>query len=323
MTHDPAPRPTVEPTAEQLWGADLKVPIGLGCNTFGRTTDERSSRRVLDAFAEAGGALVDTADTYSDGASETILGNWLRQRNNRDQVIVSTKVGNHPRFTGLSATTVTAALEESLRRLGTDYVDIYFAHYQDDGTPVEESVTAFDALVRAGKVRAVGLSNFAADTVQTWIEVARDGGYAAPVALQPHYSLVHRQPFENEYAAIATTERLAVLPYRALGGGFLSGKYRTEASTEGRPRGAGVLPLLTPAGLGLLDTLDAIAGFHDVKPVAVALAWLLRQPTVIAPLASATSTGQLDQLLTAPTISLENAEVARITAAADFRLLGH
>jgi aryl-alcohol dehydrogenase-like predicted oxidoreductase len=318
VTHDPAPRHTVESTGEDPWGAFLKVPIGLGCNTFGRTTDEVCSRQVLDAFAEAGGALVDTADTYSDGASETILGNWLRQRSNRDQVVVSTKVGNHPRFEGLSATTVTAALEESLRRLGTDYVDIYFAHYEDADTPLEDSVAAFDALVRAGKVRAVGLSNFAADTVRKWISLARAGGYAAPVALQPHYSLVHRQPFENEYAAIATTECLAVLPYRALGGGFLSGKYRTEASTEGRARGAGVMPLLTPAGLGLLDTLSAIAGSHDVRPAAVALAWLLRQPTVIAPLASATSTGQLNDLLAAPTISLDDAEVARITSAADF-----
>lgn len=318
MTHDPAPRHTAEPMAEHLWGADLKVPIGLGCNTFGRTTNERSSHQVLDAFAEAGGVLVDTADTYSDGASETILGNWLRQRSNRDQVVVSTKVGNHPRFAGLSATTVTAALEESLRRLGTDYVDVYFAHYEDDETPVEDSVAAFDALVRAGKVRAVGLSNFAADTVRTWIHTARTGGYAVPVALQPHYSLVHRQPFENEYAAIATAEGLAVLPYRALGGGFLSGKYRTEASTEGRARGAGVLPLLTPAGLGLLDTLTAIAGSHDVQPAAVALAWLLRQPTVTAPLASATSTGQLHDFLAASRISLADTEVARITAAADF-----
>lgn len=203
---------------DDRWGADLAVRVGLGCNTFGRTTDDVASHRVLDAFADAGGALVDTADTYADGASESILGDWLRRRGNRDRVIVSTKVGNHPRFEGLSAATVTAGLEESLRRLGTDHVDVYFAHYQDDDIPLDDSVAAFDALVRAGKVRAVGLSNFAAHTVRTWISLARAGGYAVPAVLQPHYSLVHRRPFEGEYGELATTERLAVLPYRALGG---------------------------------------------------------------------------------------------------------
>ncbi len=306
-----------ESDARRPWGVDLKVSIGLGCNTFGRTTDETSSGRVLDAFVEAGGSLVDTADTYSDGASETILGDWLHRRRNRDRLVLATKVGNHPRFEGLSAATVTAGLEESLRRLRTDYVDLYFAHYEDENTPVQDSVAAFDALVRAGKVRAVGLSNFAADTVQEWIQVARSGGYAVPMALQPHYSLVHRQPFESEYAPFASRERLAVLPYRALGGGFLSGKYRNEASTEGRARGAGVLPLLTSAGLRLLDTLDEIAASHNVRPASIALAWLLRQPPVTAPLASATSPEQLSDLLLAQEVSLDQAEVARLAAASD------
>lgn len=178
-------------------------------------------------------------------------------------------------------------------------------------------MAAFDSVVRAGKARAIGLSNFAAEAVQEWVHIARDGDYAVPVAFQPHYSLVHRNPYEREYAAMASTERLAVLPYRALGGGFLSGKYRTETDTDGRARGAAILPLLTPAGLGVLDTLDAIAHSHDVQPAAVALAWLLRQPTVTAPLVSATSTRQLSELLEAPTVRLDAAEIARISASAE------
>ncbi|QNN54873.1 aldo/keto reductase [Nocardioides mesophilus] len=299
------------------WGDDLALPVGLGGNTFGRTTDADASHRILDAFADAGGVLVDTADTYSDGASEAILGDWMRDRNNRDQMVVSTKGGNHPAFEGLSATTVAAAAEESLRRLGTDYIDLYFAHYQDDQTPIAETAAAFDALVRAGKIRAIGLSNFTTDAVREWIDTAGSNGLAAPVVLQPHFSLVHRQPFEAEIAPLAREAGLAVLPYRALGGGFLSGKYRTEADTQDCARGAGVRPLLTSEGLRLLDTIDAIAREHHVRSATIALAWLMHQPTVTAPLASATSGAQLEELLAAPTITLDQAEITRLNTAAD------
>ena len=314
------PASSTRPTdaGPDIWaGLRVDVPIGLGGNTFGRTTDAATSERILDAFADAGGSLVDTADTYSDGASEEIIGAWLRRRGNRDRVVVATKVGNHPRFDGLAAATVTGAVEESLRRLGTDHIDLYFAHYQDDQTPVEVSVAAFDGLVRAGKIGAVGLSNFTASAVREWIDTARSGGYATPVALQPHYSLVHRKPFEQELAPIAEEASLAVLPYRALGGGFLSGKYRTEADTEGRARGAGVRPLLSPEGLRLLDVVDTIARDHRVRPATIALAWLLHQPTVTAPLASATTGAQLDELLAAPGIVLGDDELGRLSAAAD------
>ncbi len=289
MTRPEAASRPVDRTLGSRWGDDLAVPMGLGTNTFGRTTDIAASHRVLDAFAEAGGVLVDTADTYSDGASEVILGDWMRARNNRADVVVTTKCGNHPPLDGLSATMVAAAADESLRRLGTDYIDLYFAHYQDDETPIYETAEAFDALVRAGKVRAIGLSNFTAAAVHEWIDTATSNGFAAPVALQPHYSLVHRQPFEAEFAPLASEAGLAVLPYRALGGGFLSGKYRAEADTENRARGGGVRPLITPQGLGLLDTIDAIAQEHDVRAAAIAVAWLMHRPTVTAPLASATS----------------------------------
>jgi aryl-alcohol dehydrogenase (NADP+) len=210
---------------------------------------------------------------------------------------------------------VAGAVEASLRRLGTDYIDVYFAHYQDDQTPIEESAAAFDTLIRAGKIRAIGLSNFTADAVREWIQTAGTNGFA-PVVLQPHHSLVHRQPFETELAPLASEAGLAVLPYRALGGGFLSGKYRTEADTEDRARGAGVRPLLTPIGLSLLDTIDEIAHEHQVRAATIALAWLIHQPAVTAPLASATSPAQLNDLVAAPAITLDDAQITRLDAAA-------
>jgi aryl-alcohol dehydrogenase (NADP+) len=289
----------------------------LGTNTFGRTTDAARSHQVLDAFAEAGGVLVDTADTYSDGASETILGAWMQARKNRDQVLVSTKGGNHPDFEGLSPRAVVGAVEASLARLDTDHIDLYFAHYQDDQTPIEESAAAFDGLVRAGKIRAFGLSNFTADAVGEWMDAANRGGFVAPVALQPHYSLVHREPFETEMAPLASEAELAVFPYRALGGGFLSGKYRTEADTENRARGAGVRPLLTRRGLRLLEALSEVAHDHHVQAATIALAWLMHQPTVVAPLVSATSQPQLHDLLAAPAVSLDPAEIRRLDIATD------
>lgn len=307
------PTPPANPLSDSVhgrWGEQLAVRIGLGSNTFGRTTDENESHQVLDAFLAAGGALIDTADTYSAGAAESIIGSWMQSRKARDRVLIATKVGNHPRFDGLSAQTITTSIDESLRRLGTDYVDLYYAHYQDDQTPIEESAAAFDTLARAGKIRAVGLSNFDANAVRSWLQVAEADGLAVPVALQPHYSLVHRQTFEPDLAKVAATSQLAVFPYRALGGGFLSAKYRTEADTEGRARGAGVRPHLTTAGLDLLDVVETIAAHHEVAPATVALAWLLSRPTVVAPLSSATSPSQLDELLRAPALSLSPAELA-------------
>lgn len=313
--HPDAPRQATTPAGR--WGDDLALPVGLGTNTFGRTTDATDSCNILDRFEAAGGSLIDTADTYSDGASESILGTWMQQRKNRDRILIATKGGNHAQFDGLSAAVITGAVEESLRRLGTDYVDLYFAHYQDDQTPIAESAAAFDGLVRAGKIRAIGLSNFDSDAVSEWLQVADREGWAAPVALQPHYSLVHRQTFETGLDALAATHDLGVLPYRSLGGGFLTGKYRTEADTEGKARGAGVKPLLTPAGLALLDAVEEIATDHEVGAASVALAWLSQQPTVVAPLASATNPAQLDELLAAPTVELTSSEIDRLTSASD------
>ncbi len=291
----------------------MTLRVGLGTNTFGRTSDEAASRSVLDAFVDAGGSLVDTADTY--GESEAILGRWLASTGQREQVVVATKVGNNPEFEGLSANTVTDGAEASLRRLKIDRIDLYYAHYQDDATPIEESVRAFDALVQAGKIRYVGLSNFTPQAVAEWLRVCDEGGFASPVALQPHYSLVHRRSYESGYASLAQNAGLDVYPYRALAGGFLSGKYRTESDLEGQARGAGVRGHLTPEGLGVVDVVGAIADARGVAPSTVALAWLLHQPTVTAPLSSATSTDQLTDLVSADGLSLTSDEIAELTAA--------
>lgn len=291
----------------------LTVRVGLGTNTVGRTSDEAASFAVLDAFADAGGTLIDTADTY--GESEVILGRWLAGSGRRDQITVATKVGNHPNHEGLSTTSVTQGADASLSRLGIDRIDLYYAHYQDDATPVEESVRAFDSLVRAGKVAHIGLSNFTPAAISEWLRIADETGCTAPVALQPHYSLLHRRAYEAEYAAIARDAGLEVYPYRALGGGFLSGKYRTEGDLEGRARGAGVRGVLTPEGLGVVDVLEEVADHHDAPLAAVALAWLIRQPTVTAPLASATTPEQLSELLAAESLDLSPAELAALTDA--------
>ncbi len=303
------------PGPDRLWGDGLELPLGLGTNTFGRTSDADASHAVLDRFEAAGGTLIDTADTYSDGEAESMLGAWMARRGNRDRMVVVGKVGNHARFDGLSGPVVKAAVDESLRRLGTDHLDLCLAHYQDDETPVEESAAAFDALVRAGTIRAVGLSNFDPDVVRAWLQACADGGLTAPVALQPHYSLVHRRAYETGLGLVAAESALAVLPYRALGGGFLSGKYRADADTEGRARGANVKPLLTREGLGLLDVVDDVALDHGVAAASVAVAWLRQQPHVVAPLASATDVAQVDELVASATVELSEAEIARLTAA--------
>ena len=291
----------------------LTLRLGLGTNTFGRTSDEDASRAVLDAFVDAGGTLIDTADTY--GESEAILGRWLAGTGRRERVIVTTKVGNHPDFEGLSTRSVSRGAEASLRRLDIDRIDLYYAHYQDDSTPIEESVRAFDALVRAGKIGHIGLSNFTPHAIAEWLRVAHEGGYTAPIALQPHYSLVHRRAYETEYAALAQGAGLEVYPYRALGGGFLSGKYRTELDLEGRARGAGVRGDLTPEGLGVVDVVRSVADTHDVPISAVALAWLIHQPTVTAPLASATTPDQLAELVAADGLDLSTAEMKALNSA--------
>ncbi|OIV38449.1 alcohol dehydrogenase [Mangrovactinospora gilvigrisea] len=297
-------------------------PLALGGNTFGWTSGEAESRDVLDAFTAAGGNFVDTADGYSawvdgnsGGESETIIGRWLADRGNRDDVVLATKVSQHPDFRGLAAGTVAAAADASLKRLRTDRIDLYYAHFDDADTPLEETVGAFDALVKAGKIRAVGVSNYTGERIREWFAIARREGYDLPVAVQPHYNLVHRAAYERDIAPVAAAEDLAVVPYYALASGFLTGKYRTRADLEGAARGRAAAGYLNDAGLGVVQVLTEVADAHGAAPATVALAWLRARPGVAAPIASARTTDQLPALVGSATLELTEAETAALDRA--------
>ena len=299
-------------------GLDV-LPIALGANTFGWTADRDESFEILDAFVAGGGSLVDTADVYSawvpgnsGGESETIIGEWIASRGGRDELVVATKVASHPEYQGLGAANIAAAARESLRRLQTDHIDLYFAHVDDPDTPLEETVTAFAELVDRGAVRYVGLSNYRANRIVEWIETAQRLGVAAPVALQPHYNLLRREPFESELKPIATQHDLGVLPYYGLAAGFLTGKYRSPEDADGVARGSMVAAYLTDTGFAAADEVRAIAQERGVAPASVALAWLRTRPTVVAPIAGATKVEQVPPLLAAATLELETSELDRL-----------
>ena len=284
-------------------GIDVS-PLALGGTTFGWTSDEAASRQVLDSFLEAGGNLIDTADSYSafapgnsGGESETIIGAWMAARGHRDRVVIATKVSRHPEFAGLSAANVAAAADASLKRLGTDYIDLYWAHYDDPDVPLQETAEAFDALVRAGKVRAIGVSNYTGERIREWITIARRDGYIVPVAVQPLYNLVKRDPYERDIAPVAAAENLAVLPYQALASGFLTGKYRAGADMTGGIRQYMARGFYSEAGLAVVGVLEDVSREHGTTPAAVALAWLLGRPGVAAPVASARTAGQLTSMM--------------------------
>ena len=296
-------------------------PLCLGGNVFGWTADEKQSFAVLDAYAAAGGNFVDTADAYSawvpgheGGESETILGRWMAARGNRDRMVVATKAGKLPSLSGLSPKTIRAAAEGSLRRLRTDCIDLYYAHFDDAATPLEETLGAFDALVREGKVRYIAASNYTAPRLAEALAVSKRLGLARYVALQPHYNLVHRAEYEDELAALCVREGLACFPYYALASGFLAGKYRPGANVESA-RAAGASKYLDEKGLRILAALDAIAAERRTTVAALSLAWLRTRPAVVAPIASARTPEQLAELLPFASLRLTAAEVAKLNAA--------
>ena len=314
------------PARTRIGSSDLEIaPLALGGNVFGWTADRETSFDVLDAFVAGGGDLIDTADGYSHwapgnggGESETLIGEWLASGRDRDGVVIATKVSTHPEFEGLAAANVAAAADASLRRLQTDRIDLYYAHFDDAETPLEETVAAFSALVDAGKIRAIGVSNYTAERVDEWFRIAREGGYHLPVALQPHYNLVEREYETNGLRASAEREGLAVFPYFSLAKGFLAGKYRDAAdvAAEGAsPRAGQAAEYLGGRGTAVLAALDAAAAAHEVQVASVSLAWLRAQPTVAAPIASARNTEQLPALLASLSLELTEAELAELTAA--------
>lgn len=307
----------------KLGSSDLEVsPLCLGGNVFGWTADETRSFAVLDAYAAAGGNFIDTADSYSawvegnaGGESETIIGSWLKARGNRSDVVIATKVSQHPDFQGLTAANIKAAADASLRRLGTDHIDLYYTHFDKPEVPVEEIIGALDELVKAGKVRHIAASNISAERLEASLAFSDREGIARYAALQPHYNLVSRDTYEGALQNLADREGLAAIPYFALAAGFLTGKYRTGTTVgSARAQGAGK-HLETERGRRVLTTLDEIAQAHETPVATVALTWLASQPTVAAPIASARTVEQLPALLGVGELRLTEEELGRLTEA--------
>lgn len=292
------------------------APIVFGGNVFGWTADEKTSFQLLDAFFDAGFNAIDTADVYSawvpghqGGESEAIIGKWLKSGSvKRDDAVIITKVGfdNNERKTGLSADWIAKAVDDSLRRLQTDYIDLYLAHKPDDAVPLEETLGAFARLKEAGKVRAIGCSNYNAQELQASLDVAEATGLGRFDVLQPEYNLYTRDKFEGPLADLCAREDIGVINYYSLAAGFLTGKYRTKADTEGVARSYRVANYLDPRGLAILGAMDTIAAETGARHADIALAWLLAKPSVTAPIASATSLSQLESFKRAVNLRLSD-----------------
>ena len=296
------------------------APIMLGGNVFGWTADEKTSHAVLDAFVGAGFNAIDSADVYSawapghkGGESETVIGSWLAARGKRDDVVIATKLGMWPKYPKLTKANIVTACEDSLTRLRTDYIDLYQAHKDDAETPLDETMAAFATLKQAGKVRAIGASNYAAERLKTANGAAKAG--ARFETLQPQYNLMARAEFETDLQPLCVKDGIGVISYYGLASGFLSGKYRSEADLGKSPRGGGMKKYLNEKGFAVLGALDAVAGRHDATPAQVALAWVMAKPAIAAPIVSATSTEQLRDILGAASLTLTAADMAELDRA--------
>lgn len=309
----------------QLGKSALQVaPLAFGGNVFGWTADEATSFSLLDAFVNAGFNVIDTADSYSHwapgnsgGESETIIGKWLKKSGKRDQVIISTKVGGG-KVRDLSPAYIEKTIEESLRRLQTDYIDLYQSHYDDPNTPVNDTLATYDKLVKAGKVRVIGASNFSPERLLQSLEASEINGYPRYESLQPLYNLHDRQKFEREYLPITQQYELGVISYYSLASGFLSGKYRTKEDASKSPRGEKAIGYLDDRGQNILETLDEVAADYSSTPAAVAIAWLVQRPGITAPIVSATSTKQLEDLIKATQLGLDAGAIEKLNIASDY-----
>lgn len=313
------------PHLRHLGASGLEIsPLVLGGNVFGWTADKAASFRILDRFAERGGVMIDTADVYSawvsghkGGESESVIGEWLHTSGKRDQVLISTKVGMLPGEGGakLAPARIAAAAEASLRRLGIETIDLYFAHQDDEDVAQEEYLAAFGKLIDAGKVRALGASNFHAMRLKSALDLAAKEGLPHFRVLQPEYNLVSRRKFEGELQDLCITHNLGVIPYYGLASGFLTGKYRSEADLSKSVRGGGMAKLLAGKGGAVLAAMDEVAAETGASLAQIALAWLAAQDGVTAPIASATSVEQLDELIGAWDVELSHDQLDRLTAA--------
>lgn len=303
--------------------SDLEVfPLCLGGNVFGWTADRDTSFDILDAYARARGNVIDTADAYSSwapghsgGESEEIIGAWMAKRGNRGSMVVATKVGKLPQLHGLSHDVIRQACEDSLRRLRTDYIDLYYCHADDPDVPLQETLMALAELVDEGKVRYIAASNYSAERLAEALKVSDSMGLPRFVALQPHYNLVVRNEYEGAVRDLCEREQISCLPYFPLGAGFLTGKYRSSDDIGDGPRSARVSDYAHARGWRVLSAVDQVASQHDVSNSEVALAWLMHQPTVAAPIASVTSLAQLAEVLDAVHLQLTEADLAALSAA--------
>jgi aryl-alcohol dehydrogenase-like predicted oxidoreductase len=312
----------------ELGRSGLKVsPVCLGGNVFGWTADEKASFAVLDDFTASGGNFIDTADVYSTwvqghtgGESETVIGKWLKSRGQRDKAIVATKVGSDmgQGRKGLKASYIARAVEDSLKRLQTDYIDLYQSHRDDPDTPQEETLEAYGKLVQAGKVRAIGASNFTAARLAAALAISARNGLPRYESLQPEYNLYERAGYEAELEPLCARERIGVIGYFGLASGFLTGKYRSEADLSKSPRGEDIGQYLNARGFGILQALDAVAAETKATPAQVAVAWLIARPSVTAPIVSATKVEQSRDLITAMTLKLSPAQIEALNQASAY-----
>ncbi|MBP1163893.1 aryl-alcohol dehydrogenase-like predicted oxidoreductase [Chryseobacterium sp. PvR013] len=305
---------------------DLMIaPINFGGNVFGWTLDEKQSFNILDRFTEAGFNFIDTADTYSwwvngkGGQSEEIIGKWMKSRSNRNDIVLATKVGSETKEHGydISKKHILKSVDESLQRLQTDHIDLYYTHFDDNITLVEETLSAYDEIIKAGKVRYIAASNLSPERLKASFDAAEKNNLPKYVALQPHYNLMEREGFETNYAPLAEQFDLSVFPYWSLAAGFLTGKYRDEADLAKSARGEGVRKYLNPKGLEVLKALDQVSAKHNTTQGTVSLAWLLSNPLITAPIVSATSASQLETVFNAPKLILDQEDIALLNSASN------
>lgn len=316
-------------TFRQLGNSTLEVaPLALGTNVFGWTVDEPTAFQLLDAFVAAGLNLLDTADIYSrwasgnqGGESETMIGNWLKRSGRRNRVIIATKVGMEmgPGKKGLSKAYILAAAEGSLRRLQTDYIDLYQSHEDDPAAPLEETLEAYAQLIKQGKVRVIGASNYKAERLAQALDTSRQHGLPRYQSLQPFYNLYDRSGYEAALEPLCLKEKLGVISYFSLARGFLTGKYRSETDLSKSPRGGGVKTYLNDRGFRILAALDQISQAHNSTPGRVALAWLIARPSITAPIASATGLQQLNDLVEGTKLKLDQPSIALLNQASDWK----
>jgi aryl-alcohol dehydrogenase-like predicted oxidoreductase len=315
----------------EIGTSGIKVnPFCLGSNVFGWTIDQKQSFKILDAFVDSGLEFIDTADVYSSwvpgnkgGESETIIGNWVKNTNKRDKVIIATKVGKPmgEGKKGLSRKYITQAVEDSLKRLQTDYIDLYQSHDDDKQTPLSETLETYTDLIKQGKVRAIGASNYSGERLKEALKVSKDNNLSAYQCLQPEYNLYEREHYEKELEPVCRENNIGVINYYSLASGFLTGKYRSENDLSQSSRGGGVKKFLNPRGYKILAALDKVAAQYETTQASIAIAWVIARPGITAPIASATTIKQLHELVKSTELNLDHDAIDLLNSASSYNAI--